>query len=64
MSNSNYIIFPDMLGMRWICRDKQKRRSTSGHPGTKSAFHPGDKPVVNRLSTAGQPLVLFPRRFT
>ena len=39
-------------------------RSTVRQPGTKSASHPADKPVINRLSSAGQPLILFFRRFT
>ena len=38
----------------------KKRRSTSGHPGTKSASRPGDKPVINRLQTDCQPVIVFP----
>ena len=40
-------LFPDTLGMRRVCRDK-KHQSTIGHPGTKSAFRPVDKPLKNR----------------
>ena len=31
---------------------QKRRRSTSGHPGSKSASRPADKPRINRLSTA------------
>ena len=39
--------FPDMFCMKRVYRDT-KRRYTGQQPGTKSAFRPGDKPVVNR----------------
>ena len=34
-----------------------KRRYTGQQPGTKSARGPADQPLINRLSTAGQPQV-------
>ena len=40
-------IFPDMPCMKRVYRDK-KRRSTGQQPGRKSAYRPGDKPVMNR----------------
>ena len=40
--------------------ETKRRRSTGRQPGTKSASRPADKPVI----TAGQPLILFFRRFT
>ena len=46
--------------MKMIYRDKKRRRSTGQQPGTKSAHGPADKPLINRSSTARQPLVVFP----
>ena len=45
-------IFTDILGMKRVCRDK-RLRSTVQQLGTKRAFRPAVKPVVNRGSTAG-----------
>ena len=45
-------LFPDVPCMKSVYRDtKQRRRSTSGHLGTKRTSRPGDKPLTNRLST-------------
>ena len=38
--------------MKRVYRDK-KASFTGRQPGTKSASRPGDKPLINRLSTAG-----------
>ena len=40
------------------------RRYIGQQPATKSARGPAAKPLVNRLSTGGQPFVLFLHRFT
>ena len=40
---------------------QKRRRSTSVHPETKSAFRPFDKPLINRWLTGRQPQV-FSRR--
>ena len=34
--------------------ESERRRSTSGHPGTKRAFRPTGQPLVNRWSNSGQ----------
>ena len=38
-----------MLCMIRVCKNKKRRRSTSGHLSTKSLSRPADKPLVNRL---------------
>ena len=52
--------------------ETNRRRSTGQQPGTKSASRPGDKPLINPLSTAGFvpppvntgfSLFVLPRRF-
>ena len=43
--------FPDMPCMKRGFTETKRRRSTSGHLGTKSASRPADKPLTNRLST-------------
>ena len=43
--------FPDMPCMKRVYRDK-RCRSTGQQPGTKNAFRPAIKPLVNRGSTA------------
>ena len=43
--------FPDMPCMKKGFTKTQRRRSTGLQPGTKSAFRPADKPLINRLST-------------
>ena len=58
-----HVLFPDMPCMKRVYRDT-KRRSTGQQQGRKSDFRPAGKPRMNRLSTAGQPRVLFLHRFT
>ena len=41
----------------------KRRRSTGQQPGTQSASRPAFKPLINRGSTTGQPLISFLRRF-
>ena len=38
----------------------EKRRHTGQQPGTKSGRRPAVKPRINRLSTVGQPAIVFP----
>ena len=50
--------------MKKVHKDKKKRRRFTGpQPGTKSGRRPADKPLINRLSTACQPVIVFLHRF-
>ena len=58
------LVFPNMPCVERIHGDKKRRQFIGSQPGTKSGRRSADKPLINRASTACQPVIVFPHRFT